>query len=122
MNERDERFAAYFATRSGVLRGTAFLLCGDWHRAEDLVQNAFVKLYLAWHRVGDEEKLDAYTRQILVRTFLDEKRRGWWRVRLFAAIPERAGPPPPGVEERVLRRHPVFVGRLPQCSRREFLE
>jgi RNA polymerase sigma-70 factor (sigma-E family) len=79
MNERDERFAAYFATRSGVMRGTAFLLCGDWHRAEDLVQNAFVKLYLAWHRVGDEEKLDAYVRQILVRTFLDEKRRGFFR-------------------------------------------
>ena len=79
MDERDERFAAYFATKSGVMRATAFLLCGDWHRAEDLVQTAFVKLYLAWHRVGHEDKLDAYVRQILVRTFLDEKRRGFFR-------------------------------------------
>lgn len=79
MNERDERFGAYFASKSGVMRATAFLLCGDWHRAEDLVQTAFVKLYLAWHRVDGEEKLDAYVRQILVRTFLDEKRRGLFR-------------------------------------------
>lgn len=93
MNERDERFAAYFATRSGVLRGTAYLLCGDWHRAEDLVQNAFVKLYLAWHRVGHEEKLDAYTRQILVRTFLDEKRRGFFRrEQPIAEVGDRALP------------------------------
>lgn len=78
-NEREDRFAAYFASRSGAMRATAFLLCGDWHRAEDLVQNAFVKLYLVWHRVGRDEKLDSYTRQILVRTFLDEKRRGFFR-------------------------------------------
>lgn len=78
-NEREDRFAAYFAARSGALRATAFLLCGDWHRAEDLVQTAFVKLYVVWHRVGLEEKLDAYARQILVRTFLDETRRGFFR-------------------------------------------
>jgi RNA polymerase sigma-70 factor (sigma-E family) len=79
MNERDDRFGAYFASRSGVMRATAYLLCGDWHRAEDLVQTAFVKLYLAWDRVDGEEKLDAYVRQILVRTFLDERRRGFFR-------------------------------------------
>ena len=79
MNEREDRFAAYFAARSGALRATAFLLCGDWHRAEDLVQTAFVKLYLVWHRVGEEQKLDAYMRQILVRTYLDETRRGFFR-------------------------------------------
>jgi RNA polymerase sigma-70 factor (sigma-E family) len=78
-NEREDRFAAYFAAKSGQMRATAFLLCGDWHRAEDLVQTAFVKLYLVWHRMGHEEKLDAYARQILMRTFLDEKRRGFFR-------------------------------------------
>jgi RNA polymerase sigma-70 factor (sigma-E family) len=77
MNDRDEGFAAYFASRSGAMRGTAFLLCGDWHRAEDLVQTAFVKLYRAWHRIAAHQKLDASTRQILVRTFLDETRRGF---------------------------------------------
>src|SRR3712207_3481183 len=79
MNDRDKGFAAYFASRSGAMRGTAYLLCGDWHRAEDLVQTAFIKLYRAWHRIGAHQKLDAYTRQVLVRTFLDETRRGFFR-------------------------------------------
>ncbi|MEU1751184.1 SigE family RNA polymerase sigma factor [Micromonospora matsumotoense] len=79
MGDRDTAFAAYFAARSEAMRGTAYLLCGDWHRAEDLVQTAFTKLYLVWNRVSRHEVLDAYVRQILVRTFLDERRRGWWR-------------------------------------------
>ncbi|MEO3771720.1 SigE family RNA polymerase sigma factor [Micromonospora sp. B9E7] len=79
MSDRDEAFAEYFAARSGAMRGTAYLLCGDWHRAEDLVQTAFVKLYLVWNRISRHEVLDNYVRQILIRTFLDERRRGWWR-------------------------------------------
>ncbi|GLZ38304.1 SigE family RNA polymerase sigma factor [Actinokineospora sp. NBRC 105648] len=79
MDDRDRGFAEYFAARSGAMRGTAFLLCGDWHRAEDLVQTSFVKLYRVWNRISEHGKLDAYTRQILVRTFLDETRRGFFR-------------------------------------------
>lgn len=79
MSDRDAAFAAYFAARSDAMRGTAYLLCGDWHRAEDLVQTTFTKLYLAWNRASRHEVLDAYVRQILLRTFLDERRRGWWR-------------------------------------------
>lgn len=79
MNDRDTAFAEYFAARSDAMRGTAYLLCGDWHRAEDLVQTAFTKLYLVWNRVSRHEVLDAYLRQVLIRTFLDERRRGWWR-------------------------------------------
>jgi RNA polymerase sigma-70 factor (sigma-E family) len=79
MTDRDAAFAEYFAARSDAMRGTAFLLCGDWHRAEDLTQTAFAKLYLAWHRVARHEVLDAYVRQILIRAFLDERRLGWWR-------------------------------------------
>lgn len=105
--EREDRFAAYFAARSGALRATAFLLCGDWHRAEDLVQNAFVKLYLVWHRVGHEEKLDSYTRQILVRTFLDEKRRGFFRrERPISDVADRPAPEPDDhVENRMVLVH-----------------
>ncbi|TDB79441.1 SigE family RNA polymerase sigma factor [Micromonospora sp. KC721] len=79
MGDRDAAFAEYFAARSEAMRGTAYLLCGDWHRAEDLVQTAFTKLYLAWNRISRHEVLDAYVRQIVVRTFLDERRRSWWR-------------------------------------------
>jgi RNA polymerase sigma-70 factor (sigma-E family) len=103
MNDRDEGFAAYFASRSGAMRGTAYLLCGDWHRAEDLVQNAFVKLYRSWNRIAEHQKLDAYTRRILVRTFLDENRRGFFhRERPTAEHTDRAVPPVSGVEDRMV--------------------
>jgi RNA polymerase sigma-70 factor (sigma-E family) len=79
MTDRDTAFADYFAKRSDVMRRTAYLLCGDWHRAEDLVQVTFTKLYLAWWRVTRHESLDAYARQTLVRTYLSERRLGWFR-------------------------------------------
>ncbi|WP_405059254.1 SigE family RNA polymerase sigma factor [Kribbella sp. NBC_01505] len=79
MSDRDAAFEEYFAARSGAMRGTAYLLCGDWHRAEDLVQQTFTKIYLAWRRIERREAMDSYTRQTLVRTFLSERRRGWFR-------------------------------------------
>jgi RNA polymerase sigma-70 factor (sigma-E family) len=93
VSDRDVAFAEYFAARSDAMRATAYLLCGDWHRAEDLVQTAFTKLYLAWHRVSRHEVLDAYVRQMLIRTFLDDRRRGWWRrERVTDAPADRAQP------------------------------
>ncbi|MET0132504.1 MAG: SigE family RNA polymerase sigma factor [Kibdelosporangium sp.] len=89
MTDRDTAFADYFAARSDALRRTAYLLCGDWHRAEDLVQVTFTKLYLAWRRITRHEALDAYARQTLVRTFLSERRLGWFRkVQATDALPE----------------------------------
>ncbi|WP_328323441.1 SigE family RNA polymerase sigma factor [Kribbella sp. NBC_00382] len=79
MSDRDAAFEAYFAARSGAMRGTAYLLCGDWHRAEDLVQQTFTKIYLGWRRIERREAMDNYTRQTLVRTFLSERRRAWFR-------------------------------------------
>lgn len=76
MSDRDAAFEAYFAARSDAMRGTAYLLCGDWHRAEDLVQQTFTKIYLAWRRIQRHEAMDNYTRQTLIRTFLSERRRG----------------------------------------------
>jgi len=79
MSDRDRAFAEYFAARAGVMRRTAFLLCGDWHRSEDLVQVAFAKLYVHWNRVARHEALDPYVRRVLIRAFIDDGRRGWWR-------------------------------------------
>ncbi len=86
MSDQDAAFQAYFVARSDSMRGTAYLLCGDWHRAEDLVQQTFTKIYLAWRRIQRHEAMDSYTRQTLVRTFLSERRRGWFRY-------ESVGPP-----------------------------
>ncbi|MBY8851103.1 SigE family RNA polymerase sigma factor [Saccharothrix longispora] len=87
MSDRDTAFAEYFAARSDALRGTAYLLCGDWHRAEDLVQTTFTKLYVAWRRITRHDALDAYARQILVRTFVSELRRGWFRKERVSEAP-----------------------------------
>lgn len=106
MSDRDREFADYFASRSNAMRWTAYLLCGDWHRAEDLVQTAFVKLYRAWNRIAGHETLDAYTRQILVRTFLDENRRGFFhREQPTAEHSERSMPEAGSVEDRMVLLH-----------------
>lgn len=85
------------------MRGTAYLLCGDWYRAEDLVQTAFVKLYRAWNRIAGHHTLDAYTRQILVRTFLDEARRGFFhREQVTDSTPDSAAPAEGSTEDRLV--------------------
>jgi RNA polymerase sigma-70 factor (sigma-E family) len=61
-----------------ALRRTAYLLCGDWHRAEDLVQGTLVKVVVAARR-RRVDSLDAYARQVLLRLFLDENKRLWRR-------------------------------------------
>jgi RNA polymerase sigma-70 factor (sigma-E family) len=80
MSEADESaFRAYAVSRRPALRRTAYLMCGDWHQADDLVQTALTKLFVAWKRVRNDEQPDAYTRRILTRCYLDERRRPWRR-------------------------------------------
>lgn len=76
---RRTEFAAYVDARRGYLRRTAYLVCGDWHTADDLVQTALTKLYVAWPRIHTAGAEDAYVRQTIVRAYLDEKRRPWRR-------------------------------------------
>lgn len=90
----DGEFSRYFDERAHSLRATAFLLCGDWHHAEDIAQAALLKLYLAWPRLARRDALDAYARKIVLRTFLAEARRPWRRrERLTDGPPERAVDP-----------------------------
>jgi RNA polymerase sigma-70 factor (sigma-E family) len=96
----EAEFKQYVAARSHALWHTAFLMCGDTHQAEDVVQTALMKLYAAWHRVERVENRDAYVRKVLVRCVIDEKRRGWRREHPVAEVPESAAPGGPDVEER----------------------
>jgi RNA polymerase sigma-70 factor (sigma-E family) len=77
--ERDEQFTAYVAARQAHLRRVAYAVCGDWNRAEDVLQTALTKLYVAWPRLHRDGREDAYVRQIIVRTNLDEARRPFRR-------------------------------------------
>ena len=76
---RDEEFSEYVAQRRTQLRRVAYLLCGDVHQAEDLVQTALMKLYVAWNRVRRTGNVDAYVRRIMVNSGIDESRRPWRR-------------------------------------------
>jgi hypothetical protein len=55
------------------------------------VQTAFTKLYLAWHRVQRHGQLDRYVRQIITRSFLDDRRRPWRREHPTDRPAERPG-------------------------------
>ena len=76
MHGDDPGFVEYFAARRDTVRRTAFLLCGDWHWADDLTQATFIRLAGAWDRVRDPAALDAFTRTCLVRVYLSESRVG----------------------------------------------
>jgi len=78
---RDDGFSEFVVDRRARLHRTAYLLCGDAHRAEDIVQAALTKLYAAWPRVSRLDSVDAYARRAVVNSHIDETRRPWRRER-----------------------------------------
>jgi RNA polymerase sigma-70 factor (sigma-E family) len=70
-------FEEFALARTPQLLRSAWLLCGDVHRAEDLVQETLAKVYVRWHRRlgGRIDNPAAYAQTALVRTFLSERRR-----------------------------------------------
>jgi RNA polymerase sigma-70 factor (sigma-E family) len=77
MNE--SAFSDYVAARRPQLFRTACLLCGDPHRAEDIVQDALARLYGAWDRVERMKNIDGYVRRIIVNAHYSDRRRPWRR-------------------------------------------
>jgi RNA polymerase sigma-70 factor (sigma-E family) len=75
----ENAYREYVISRMEVMRRTAYLLCHDWHLADDLVSITIGKLYRHWARVNGTPGLDSYVRKALLRTWLDEKRRPWRR-------------------------------------------
>lgn len=66
-------FEEFFASTARSLRRTAYGLVGDWDRAEDLTQTAFVRLYRHWDRIQDVN-VEAYARRVLVNLYIDERK------------------------------------------------
>jgi RNA polymerase sigma-70 factor (sigma-E family) len=79
MTDRDADFSAYLEARQARLLRTAYLLTGDRHQAEDLLQTSLAKLYLAWDKVRDRGSVDAYVRRIMVNENNSLWRRAWRR-------------------------------------------
>lgn len=97
----DDEFARYFGTRVRSLRAYAHSLCGDWHQAEDITQTALLTLYRVWPRL-DRETLNAYARKVVLRVYLNERRRPLHgREQLTDSVPE-LGTEQNGFEDRTL--------------------
>ena len=84
----ESAFREYVTSRLDILRRTAYLLCRDWHTADDLVSVTITKLYRHWHRIGRDERLDGYVNKVLLRVWLDERRRPWRREQPTEELPE----------------------------------
>src|SRR3954447_13739302 len=88
----EEAFRDFVAGRWSALLRTAYLLTGDEHRAEDLLQTSLAKLWLVWGRVGAEHP-EAYVRRILTTTSTSWWRRRWQGERPMSDdMPEHAAP------------------------------
>ena len=68
-------FTRFAADSTARLRGRAFLLCRDWHLAQDLTQATLTKLFVCWPRAGGSDNLPAYAQKVLLRVWLDHQRR-----------------------------------------------
>ncbi|MFJ5234453.1 SigE family RNA polymerase sigma factor [Kitasatospora sp. NPDC088391] len=89
---RGDGFDRFVADRWPTLLHLARLLVGgDRHRAEDLLQEALVKLWFAWPRIG-EQAPEAYLRTVLARAAARSARRRWWGERPVERLPDPPGP------------------------------
>ena len=98
--DRDAAFSEFVRARRTHLRRIAYGVCGDWHGADDLVQTALVKLYVAWPRVRRDGGEEAYARTIIVRSHIDETRRPWRRETSARRTAGGCGTEPFPLEER----------------------
>ncbi len=86
-------FADFVAARSPALFRAAYLMVGDHGLAQDLVQEALTKTYVAWPRLREVANAEAYTRKAITTTYIS-----WWRRRSWNAERPRDDVPdaPPG--------------------------
>jgi RNA polymerase sigma-70 factor (sigma-E family) len=84
----DAEFTSFAQAVSSRLLGTAYLLCGNWHTAEDLTQTALAKVYASWPRISSKDAAPAYARRTLVNSYLADRHRKRWREVLTGELPE----------------------------------
>jgi RNA polymerase sigma-70 factor (sigma-E family) len=89
-----EGFVEFAAATSPRLRRMAFLLCGDWHTAEDLTQTTLAKVFASWRKIRRHDAAHAYAARTLVNTYLADKRLKRTGEVLTGTLPERPGEPP----------------------------
>jgi len=92
MARRDpEAFAEFVTARSRSLYRAAYLMVGDAQLAQDLLQEALTKTYVAWPRLRDPGKAEAYTRKAITTTAISWFRRKHWNGERPVAEPPETG-------------------------------
>ena len=76
-SDGETEFAEFVRGASTSLHRTAYLLTGSRESAQDAVQTALTRVYLAWDRHGQWENPTAYARQVVVNVVLTGQRRKW---------------------------------------------
>src|SRR5215211_5128458 len=120
MGSKDDdrrQFGEYFAARRDTVRRSAYLLCGEWHWAEDLTQVAFTHLAAGWHRVRDRGALDAFVHTCLARAYFSDLRRVWRSRERSVAVPPDAAVADDGADN--VTRRLVFAAALRKLPPRQ---
>ena len=89
MTSREDEFTAFADAASSGLLGTAFLLCGDWHTAEDLAQTTLAKVFVSWHRIRRRDAAYSYATKTLLNTYFADRRLKQAGEVLTGQLPER---------------------------------
>ncbi|MGW3075684.1 SigE family RNA polymerase sigma factor [Kitasatospora sp. NPDC001132] len=112
-------FEAFAATRWRRLVRTAYLLTGDHHEAEDVVQATFAKVFRNWSRISRLDEPDAYVHRALVNNNLSRHRRRRVRQLLVPVLPDRASTAGSGGHREVEERSVLLqaLAELPQRQR-----
>src|SRR4051812_43841159 len=113
----DADFTEFAAASRARLRSTAYLLCGDWDRASDHVQEALIRVYVAWPRLRRQGREIGYARRAVVSVFLDASRKRSSREQPLATTPDHASGEDVagGVSDRAALM--VALARLPERQR-----
>jgi len=101
-------FSELVDNRSHALLRTAYLMAGDHQLAQDLLQEALVKTFMAWPRLRDPERADAYARRAIVTTAIDWRRRRSFHERPVEGTPDASGT---DAQDGVVT-HQVLIGHL----------
>jgi RNA polymerase sigma-70 factor (sigma-E family) len=88
----DQEFTEFVAAATPRLRRTAYLMCRDWHLAQDLTQLTLAKMYASWARIQRTANVEAYSRRVLMNAIFDQRKRRSGAELVVADLPDRPGP------------------------------
>jgi RNA polymerase sigma-70 factor (sigma-E family) len=86
---RDEEFTAFVESAATRLRRSAYLMCRDWHLAQDLTQQTFTKMYAVWDRIRTGTNLEGYSRRVLMNLVFDQQKRRSGSEIVLAELPDQ---------------------------------